>query len=84
MAIKSTTTPGPVEADQPPFPRIMESVDDARCDGLVVLFTDERKGIVLHPGMSRYGLGDSTSSWVSCLDASNWRPFTGTVTLSNA
>jgi hypothetical protein len=53
---------------QPDFPlvAVRESI------GLVVLFKNEREGVVLARGKSQVAVGDG-SSWISCFDNTIWK-----------
>ena len=76
--MKSTIT-----ESQPPvitYPCLMQSLV-----GLIVLFTSETEGTVIHVGDDEYNsLGDHKGCWRIATDDTYWAPFTGTITLSNS
>jgi len=67
--------PSPQKKTEIKYPCIMESIDD----DTIVLFTAPTSGVALRylSGVSHY-----STSWVEA-DAHLWKPFLGTITISN-
>ena len=49
------------------------------CNGTIVLFIDDKKGIVLNNTNSEYRIGEYSNCW----NMDFFKPFTGTIALSN-
>jgi hypothetical protein len=75
--MKSTIT---TQDTQPPaitYPCLMESPK-----GLIVMFTDEQTGTVVHVGESDTALGEHSNDWIPAT-STHWTRFNGTLNLSN-
>ena len=69
------------EAKEIKFPVLMESTDN-KC---VVLFNGESEGMVLlllKENEFEY-VGHYSDNWIKCTNTNVWKPFTGTIELSN-
>ena len=75
--MKSTITESPPR--EITYPCLMQSLK-----GMIVLFTSETEGTVIHVGEGPHFLGYHCPEWIKANDAHIWTPFTGTLTLSNS
>lgn len=62
------------------FPALMES----RLNGAVVLFVNETSGTTLRCGTSVDLIGEYSESWITAYNGTQWRPFSGEITLYNS
>lgn len=60
------------------FPALMQDVKSS----LIVLATDEQTGVVVNQGLC-WGLGQFRTDWAYFDDSACWKPYKGTITLSN-
>lgn len=49
---------------------------------LVVMFTDEKRGVVVHSNLETSPVGQD-ATWIECMDKDCWVDFDGKVVLSN-
>ena len=67
------------EAKEINFPVLMEGTES----GCVVLFNGGCEGIVISEGTNNKPVGYYSENWIECSNTDYWKPFTGTIELSN-
>lgn len=76
MKIEITNDPPPKPEPELTYPVLMESV---KGEHTITLFTSPQEGFA----MKHSGKPHLCRSWVSAANQSQWKPFLGTITLSN-
>lgn len=66
------------------FPIIMEYIGGELTKGLVIIFTNETSGMVVHSGNSNRKIGEYDTSLVSYNDGRSWKKFEGKIELENS
>ncbi len=77
--MKSKIIPNTSESEQIVYPILMEH----RKYKYVVLFNSEEFGVVLSVGTTSFKLGFYANVWHPATDEQHWKPFEGTIELSN-
>lgn len=76
--MKSKKLPNPESPPEKDLPILMEYKDKS----FVVLFYEEKSGVVVHCEDPQYHVGYYAMDWINYKD-SDWHPFDGEITLSN-
>ncbi len=77
--MKSEKRPNKESKEKIEFPILMEYVDK----DFVVLFKNERQGMVVHSLYKQYPVGHNDENWASVHNKEVWTPYKGSIVLSS-